>query len=1389
MNSSPLRLLGLAVLAACAALPLFAQTSPPALPPAPSIAPTRAIPDVLKPWQDWVLWNDAQAMCPVPWNDPKKSLCFWPSRLALTVEKSGARWEIAVQTFAETWVPLPGGAEAWPLDVRANGAPAVVLDHGGRPSVKLAAGTWKLEGAYRWTESPQRIPLPREIGLLALSVDGRAVDAPTWDAQGFLWLRRDGAADETDKDVLSVKVFAALEDGIPMWLRTEIELTVSGKSREEDLGAVLPAGWRLAQVESPLPVAADDAGRMKAQVRAGKWTIRADAFRADNPKDIAFAPAAKPPVSEILLAFRSKPDFRLVEIVGAPSIDVSQTAFPDKWRELPVYRWDPVAPLRIEERQRGMGDQKPAGLAFGREWWLDEDGRSLTFRDRIVGTHQRVWRLDAAPGQDLGSVRTSPQGLLITRNPQTAVPGVEVRARDVSLEATGRMARAASLPATGWQTDAEELGVMLYLPPGWRLLALFGADWSRGDWLTAWTLLDLFLLMLLTLAVFRLWGGVAAAVAFLGFGLSYHEPDAPRFIWLLLLVPLALERVAPKGWATAVVRGAKWLVLLVFALEFVPFVAQQVQQAIYPQLERVLPRAAIIARSKKGLDAGAVDGIPVPFSPAILPLEPPAPPDERQSNSFSVSRKASPQENSNLQFDTKARIQTGPGVPDWEWRRVAFGWNGPVKADQTVRPILISLGVERVLTVLRVALLLALVAILFGVRRWTWLRAAPRTAAVLVALAAFFAPAAPAGAEEIPDAATLEALHQRLLEKSDAFPNAAEIPEVALALAERRITMDAEIHAAARVAVPLPGRLPAWSPVSVSVDGRPEAALRRGDGFLWVALAPGVHRVRVEGMISDASDWEWSFLLRPRRVRIEAPGWTWTGVRPDGAPEGQVFFARQQKAAATGGAAYERNDLATLAIVDRQIELGLVWQVRTTVSRLTPAGKALSLRVPLLPGENVLSANAVVRDGFIEVRLGAQQEKFLWESGLDMVNTLKLATRAGDSWVERWQLVASPVWNVRLAGLPPTFEGGSDLVPVWQPWPGESAELSVARPEAVAGATVTVDRATHDVKLGDRQRTATLTLSVRCSLGEDFLLGLPASAEVTSLTINGRATPVRQDGAKLILPLRPGAQAVVVAWKTNATLGVRAAAEEVRLPVEAANVTTTITVPADSSSVSGGRWVLWTAGPTLGPAVRFWGVLACSLLAAWALSRARNSPLRAWEWALLVIGLTQVSLIAAMAVVGWLFLMSWRGHPIFQAQPNWRFNLLQAALVLLTVIALVTLVAAVAEGLLGRPEMFVVGNGSSRSTLRWFQARCENVLPQPVVWSVSVWWYRLLMLGWALWLAASLLRWLRTGWENFRRGGFLRRAPKPLPPPAPAAPPTPPAPTGPTPQPPPLPTA
>ncbi len=1373
---------------------------------------SRSIPPALREWESWATWNDPHRFCPTPYSDPKTHRCFWPSRLELQVTNSGGSFALSVTAFHETWIPLPGGSEVWPQEVQAGGKPMVVVERDGVPSVRVVAGDTRLEGRYRWTELPQNLRIPASLGILALSRDGKVVENPAWDAQGLLWLRRDGTTETTERNFLGVKLFSVLEDGIPLWWRQEVELTVAGKSREEDLGTLLPEGWKLAAIQSPIPVSVDDSGHAKAQVRAGTWTLRLDAFRLDNPREIQFARGTRKPVADELVAFRARPEFRVVEIIGPPAIDPSQSYFPKAWQGLPVYRWDVATTVKLVERMRGMGTQKPAGLSIVREMWLDEGGQGLTFQDRISGQMQQVWRLDAAEGQELGSVRSGGEGQLITRNPENGAIGVELRSRTVEVEAIGRLSNPSSLPATGWRSDAESVQVQLHLPPGWRLFALFGADWVQGDWLTAWTLLDLFLLLIFTLAVFRIRGWATALLAFVAFGLSYHEHGAPKFLWLILLVPIALEPHIPQGLGRRLLRIGQALSIGTLLFFLVPFLTRQIQQALYPQLERTeVTPTPIPGEGVDGFNA------PVAANNAASPRRAGAPSKELMqryglssaASNLSDSQAAPAQSQAsfeNLRQDVKARIQTGPGLPEWTWRSVSFGWKGPVQGSQRLHPVLIPQPVERLLTLLRTVLLLALGTTLLRQGRSQagntnppvsmGTPAATTAAATVVlwlastlftgtSLQAAEAPArvnppsqapvqqivsapvaAPTTSAGIPDATTVETLRKRLLEKSDAFPNAASISAVAMKLSGQQLQMDVEIHCAAEAAVPLPGRLPAYSPLSVVVNGRWAAALRRDDGYLWVVLPPGVHRVRVEALLTNTGDWEWSYLLKPRQVTIEAPDWTVVGVRADGVPEQQVFFSPKQKVAAAA-ATYDRQDLQPIVAVERRLELGLQWQIRTVIQRLSPVGKAVSLRIPLLPDENVLSQGRVVQDGGMEVRLGAQDTSFSWESSLAPVETLALATRTTDTWIERWHLVASPVWNVSLSGLAPVFESGNaQLEPVWQPWPGEAVSLKVHRPEAIAGATVTLNRAIHEVTLGQRQRLSTLHLSIRCSLGEDFLIELPAEADITRLTHFGREIPVRREGSKLVIPLQPGEQLLSVGWKENLPLALRADNGAVRLPVESANIQSSLGVGED-------RWVLWASGPRRGPAVRFWVILLTSLLMAVALGRVPKSPLRSLQWMLLMIGLTQVPLWAAFTVIGWFFLLQWRGHERFQTLHWLGYNASQVGLVALTATALGILLFAVSAGLLGNPKMFILGNGSTSTLLRWFQARSEGTsLPMCSCISVSIWWYRFAMLLWALWLAISVLGWLGSAWKSFASGGFFRQRPQRVPKATILAPPT-----------------
>ncbi|MCB1090297.1 MAG: hypothetical protein KDL87_02120, partial [Verrucomicrobiae bacterium] len=261
---------------------------------------------------------------------------------------------------------LPGGLSYWPSEVTRDGQPVPVLERDGHPAIRLEPGPATISGRFGWSELPQQIKLPPEIGLLELTVNGAVQSAPSWERDGTLWLQRKASSEPVDEDFLSLKVHSLLEDGIPLWFETRLDLIVAGKSREETIGSVLPEGWQLAAIDSALPVAIDDSGLLKAQIRAGRWTISLRAFHYGEAARIAFAEGASPPTSDQVLAFRTNPGFRQAEIVGLPQIDVAQTQAPEEWRSLSVYRWETVGGFELTERVRGPGERGTSPLAIQR---------------------------------------------------------------------------------------------------------------------------------------------------------------------------------------------------------------------------------------------------------------------------------------------------------------------------------------------------------------------------------------------------------------------------------------------------------------------------------------------------------------------------------------------------------------------------------------------------------------------------------------------------------------------------------------------------------------------------------------------------------------------------------------------------------------------------------------------------------------------------------------------------------------------------------------------------------------------------------------------------------------------------------------------------------------
>lgn len=302
------------------------------------------------------------------------------------------------------------------------------------------------------------------------------------------------------------------------------------------------------------------------------------------------------------------------------------------------------------------------------------------------------------------------------------------------------------------------------------------------------------------------------------------------------------------------------------------------------------------------------------------------------------------------------------------------------------------------------------------------------------------------------------------------------------------------------------------------------------------------------------------------------------------------------------------------------------------------------------------------------------------------------------------------------------------------------------------GQILTIDTSRIESRAGERATDRTLSLTLRSSHGGQHTLTLPDETQLLSVTINGTAQPIRQEGAKVTLPLTPGSQIAVLKLRDPEGITGRLVTPAIDLGIPSVNTDLNVQLGQD-------RWVLLTGGPALGPAVLFWGVLIVIAIIAVGLGRINITPLKWWHWFLLGIGLSQTPIWEGVVIAGWLLALGARRGIRPDMDRIW-FNLMQFGLGFLTIVALLMLFDAIKQGLLGLPEMQIAGNNSTAYNLNWYQDRSNAVLPQAWILSVPLFVYRLTMLAWALWLAFALLKWLRWGWSCYSHGGMWRPKPK-----------------------------
>ncbi len=256
----------------------------------------------------------------------------------------------------------------------------------------------------------------------------------------------------------------------------------------------------------------------------------------------------------------------------------------------------------------------------------------------------------------------------------------------------------------------------------------------------------------------------------------------------------------------------------------------------------------------------------------------------------------------------------------------------------------------------------------------------------------------------------------------------------------------------------------------------------------------------------------------------------------------------------------------------------------------------------------------------------------------------------------------------------------------------------------VPGETITVESVDLTEQPGARARRSTLALRLLSSQGGNYPVQIPAGREDLQHCDQRRPQPIPSAGASLPLPIMPGEQRAEIVWESPIATGTvlrTSAVESTGARVQHRSQSRA----ADRSLAAVRRWPAAGPGdPVLGRDVRRDRRRLADLANPGAAAddarrrpaRIRHEPRQSAEHdprrrrgccCCCVRRATQIDCSS------------------FSVRS---FQLIQILLALTSIAALIALAASVPMGLLGTPEMHIVGNGSSAYDYHWFQDQARK---------------------------------------------------------------------------------
>ena len=1315
-------------------------------------------PKTLEPWKSWVLVDDKILSCPFinhsPYSKKSNHICAWPSELTINATATSSTFSQKWNVLIDSNVILPGDTEHWPSKVTVNGKAWPVLVNKNKPVLRLPKGEHRIKGHFNWSKIPEILTLAPSTHIVKLTVNDKPISFPK-NTQNQLWFDQQAQA-LTEQDSEIIDVVRKVSDGDFIQLETHVHLSISGMAREINLGKVLPEGFNLAGIKSELNSYIDANGNLHSKVKSGDWTINIISFaQATQLSWRRPASSAIWPTQEIWV-FNADEKLRMGKLNGASMTDNSQADIPYSWEKYPSYLMTEQSELVYSIQHRGQPSHIENQLKLKRSLWLSFDKKELSFNDKISGKMHDDWRLNMASPYQLVSAKNKDGSLLITQLDDKST-GVENRYPSVDISAQGIFPHQVKIPVTGWEENFEHVDITLNLPPASLLLAVFGADSSTGSWLGQWSIWICFLVLICTTMAWKILDKRSAVVTFIFLTLTFHNPNAPIFTIINFLIATAIYRYQPFESLKTIIRtywifstAAVFLALLFFSVV-------QLRTTIYPQLADTgisnVHRAEVAQHKIKAV-------LQKPAMQSITPLQDASDGEAVERIEVTGSRIKRVDLLEGYQADVK--FQAGEGIPNWRWQQHRISWQSSVAKNQTFDLFILTgwsyvlvklLGIVMAFCWIAVVLRKELQRALVQLKNHTP-KIVPETKVLcLILMTSGLLPfiSTQAVAVEFPEKWMLDELHSRLVTPPDCAPACASINTMRIATDEQHLSLAFDVHAENQTAIAIPTS-PFWFMQQISINGSTSKSLFKRNGKTYLPIVPGITKVNIQGRIAQVEHFQLRFFDKPKNVFIkDNTHWQVLGLQQHTLAGNTLEFAATSSQ--KNDSQMSRYVMKPQVKVHRQLMIDQTWHVTTQIHRVAPLTGAINVSVPLLKNERITSANVTVENGQALIHIAAGQQQVRWDSIIAKESTLNLKAESSDKLAEHWSFIVIPTYHTVFSGLPSIIEQQDDedyYQYHFYPQQNEVLSVNIDRPKAVSGNTLAIDEVKQTLNQGLRTSTLELEFLYRSTQGGEHTINLPTDFELKKIEHDGSIINVQLERDKLVLPVYPGDHRYRINMRSNSPIVSRLSAPTVNLNAPMSNIETRINLGSN-------RWLLWVDGPTLGPAVLYWGELLAFIIIAVIVTRIPFSPLSPLAWLLLGLGLSLNNWSMLVLLFIWFTAITASKYRPDTLSRSW-FNVSQLLLFGLTIIVIISLLTIIPVSLLGSgsPNMGIESYTGSSRPLTWFLDRSSGLLPSVQVISISTLWYKLIMLLWVLWLCFSCLNWLKWAWKILGAQGYWK---------------------------------